>query len=348
MVSVRLVNIKKRFGSFYALKGIDLEVREGELFFILGPSGCGKTTLLRIVAGLYDPDEGEVYFDDRLMNDVPPYERNVGMVFQNYALWPHMTVFDNVAYGLKARNLPRREIERRVKWALRLVRLEGMEGKYPNQLSGGQQQRVALARALVIEPDLLLLDEPLSNLDAKLRVRMRAELKILQKDLGITTIYVTHDQAEALSMADRIAVMNFGVVEQVGTPEEIYNRPSSRFVADFIGEINFVEGVVKERSDGRAVIETPIGDLLASDTGLEEGRRVVVGFRPERVRVARGGNVSLVVKDVMFYGLFRELLLEGNGVEVKVISGPEDPVPRRGERVEVEIEPEDLLLFEVR
>ncbi len=340
MVSVRLVNVKKRFGKYEALRGISIDIRDGELFFLLGPSGCGKTTTLRIIAGLYAPDEGEVYFGDKLVNDVPPYRRNIGMVFQNYALWPHMKVYDNVAYGLKARGLPRDEIDRKVKWALDLVGLRGMEEKYPNQLSGGQQQRVALARALVVEPEVLLLDEPLSNLDAKLRARMRSELRLLQKELGITTVYVTHDQAEALSMADRIAVMNIGVVEQVGSPREVYRSPKTRFVADFIGEINFLEAHVS-CSGGVCEADTPLGRMRLPG-GSREGR-VTVAFRPESVRIVEGRGLR--VKAVLYYGFYEDVYLDAGGVEVKARLPAGERWFGEGDEVGVRVEPEQIVVF---
>lgn len=345
MVSIRLVGVRKRFGEFEALKGVTLDIRDGEFFFVLGPSGCGKTTLLRIIAGLYTPDEGDIYFGNRRVNDVPPYDRNIGMVFQNYALWPHMNVFDNVAYGLKARRLPRHGIEKKVRRALRLVGLEGMENKYPSQLSGGQQQRVALARALVVEPDVLLLDEPLSNLDAKLRARMRRELKALQKDLGVTTVYVTHDQAEALSMADRIAVMSFGVVEQVGTPKEIYAWPKTRFVADFIGEINLLEAMVSNVVDRLAVLETALGPLRARVDKIVSGSRVVIGFRPENARVSRKRGFKLRVRDVLFYGFYEEAVLEADGVVIRVFLRSEERWFKPGDEVFLDVEPDDVIVL---
>lgn len=345
MVNVRLVNIVKRFGRYEALKGISLNIPDKDFFFILGPSGCGKTTMLRVIAGLYEPDEGEVYFEDKLMNKVPPYKRNIGMVFQNYALWPHMTVYDNIAYGLKARDVPKKEIDKKVKWALKLVRLEGMEKKYPNQLSGGQQQRVALARALVIEPDVLLLDEPLSNLDAKLRARMRSELRFLQKDLGITTIYVTHDQAEALSMADNIAVMNIGYVEQVGSPKEIYLRPKTKFVADFIGEINILEGNIIERSNEHLIIDTPIGRLKSLTVGEVQDKNVIVGFRPERIRIVKDSDIKMKVKGIMFYGFFEEVILSYDGTEIKVIQKGEERWFEINDTVGIQIDPDDVVIL---
>ncbi|MEB3806812.1 MAG: ABC transporter ATP-binding protein, partial [Desulfurococcales archaeon] len=230
MTRIRLEDVTKIYGGVVAVDHANIDIEHGEFFTIIGPSGCGKTTTLRIIAGFEVPEEGKVYFDDRDVTYVKPYERNTAMVFQNYALWPHMTVYDNIAYGLRLRKVPEDEIRRRVEKVLDLVDLHGLENRYPLQLSGGQQQRVALARALVVEPSVLLLDEPLSNLDAKLRLEMREELRNLQKRLGITTVYVTHDQLEALSMSDRIAVMNKGRILQVGTPEELYMRPRNLFV----------------------------------------------------------------------------------------------------------------------
>jgi iron(III) transport system ATP-binding protein len=285
---IAVENITKRFGTLEAVSRATLEIRDGELFTLLGPSGCGKTTLLRLLAGFYRADEGEIRFDDRRVNDVPPHERHIGMVFQNYALWPHMTVFQNVAYGLKLKKLPHAEIADQVQGGLRKVNLLGMEDRYPGQLSGGQQQRVALARALVLNPDILLLDEPLSNLDAKIRVQVRAEIRKLQKELGITTVYVTHDQEEALSLSDRIAVFNQGKVLQVGVPKTLYERPSSRFVADFIGTNNMIEGTVRslDAPQRRLRIETALGALLAlPDERFQPGDRCILCIRPENASV---------------------------------------------------------------
>ena len=239
--AVIIKNAVKKYGDFIALKGVSLDIREGEFFTLLGPSGCGKTTLLRMIAGFNSIEGGEFYFGDRLINAVPAYKRDIGMVFQNYAIFPHLTVEENVAYGLKARKVPKAEIAPRVKKALELVQIGHLATRKPSELSGGQQQRVALARAFVIEPSVLLMDEPLSNLDAKLRVQMRTVIKKLQRKLGITTIYVTHDQEEALAISDRIAVMKDGVIMQCGTPTEIYAKPQNPFVAGFIGVSNFLE-----------------------------------------------------------------------------------------------------------
>ena len=239
-VSISIKNLVKRFGSTKALNDINLEIEPGELFFLLGPSGCGKTTLLRHIAGFYTPDAGKLFIGGDDVTGVPPHKRDTGMVFQSYALWPHMTLAENVAFGLQMRKIPKSEIDKRVQAALEIVKMETRAKSKPNQLSGGQQQRVALARALVVQPRCLLLDEPLSNLDAKLRLEMRVEIRRICKDAGLTAVYVTHDQKEALSIADRLAIMRDGVIEQTGTPLDVYRRPKNAFVASFIGETNFL------------------------------------------------------------------------------------------------------------
>ena len=290
-MEIAIRGVVKRFGTVTAVDRADLSVRDGELFTLLGPSGCGKTTLLRLLAGFYQPDAGEIRFGDRVVSGLPPYERNIGMVFQNYALWPHMTVAANVAYGLKLKRLGPADIAARLAEGLRKVNLTGYESRYPGQLSGGQQQRVALARALVLNPDILLLDEPLSNLDAKIRVQVRAEIRKLQQELGITTIYVTHDQEEALSLSDRVAVMKEGRVLQVGGPKELYERPRTRFVADFVGTNNLVPGRVQSRAGAELVVETEIGALRAVASG-PMGERCVLAIRPENVAVGAGAGTD--------------------------------------------------------
>ena len=266
---------------------MSLEVRQGEVLALLGPSGCGKTTTLRMIAGFEDPDDGVVRIKGRVVNDVPTYRRNLGMVFQQYALFPHMSVRDNVAFGLRMRGTPRAEVAQRVAEAMALVRLAGLESRFPAELSGGQQQRVALARAIVTTPAVLLLDEPLAALDKKLREQMQIELRLLQREVGITTVFVTHDQEEALTLADRIAVMEGGRIVQVGTPTEIYERPRSRFVSDFIGVTNFVTGNVRERAGDAITVD--VGALCltaAGGDGLRPGDRVELAIRPEKIRLS--------------------------------------------------------------
>nr|AAG45398.1 putative sugar-binding transport ATP-binding protein [Thermococcus litoralis] len=283
MVRLRLEDIEFKQADF-RLDIPSLEAKPGEFLTLLGPSGCGKTTTLRIIAGFEKPDKGKIYFNDTVMNDVPPYERNIGIVFQDYALFPHMTVYDNISFGLKLRKLSKEEIKRRVSWALELVGLKGFEDRYPEQLSGGQQQRVALARALVIEPQLLLLDEPLSNLDAKIRERLRGEIKRIQKELGITTIYVTHDQEEAMAISDRIAVMSVGKIEQIGNPLDLYYNPKNEFVARFLGLSNILEVNAEE---GKAYV----GNLCFE---VKTEGRVKIFFRPESVYIEEGDMGEIV------------------------------------------------------
>jgi iron(III) transport system ATP-binding protein len=290
-VRISVHDIVKRFGRNEVVGRSSFSIEQGELFTLLGPSGCGKTTLLRLIAGFYAPDEGEVRFDEQRVNEVPPHQRGIGMVFQNYALWPHMTVAQNVGYGLKLRNVPSSEIEKRIQAVLEKVRLTGLGERYPGQISGGQQQRVALARALVLNPKILLLDEPLSNLDAKVRIQVRAEIRKLQKELGITTVYVTHDQEEALTLSDRIAVFNQARVFQLGTPRELYERPSNRFVADFIGINNMLEGRVLSADGERFVLATPLGEIRAlPNAGLRAGQACVACVRPENIVLDGGEN----------------------------------------------------------
>ena len=238
---LQLKNINKYFGNNHVIKNVSMNFKKGDFVTFLGPSGCGKTTILRMIAGFYEPDDGEILLNDRNIERVPPYDRNAAMVFQEYALFPHMNVYENVSYGLQVKHLAKAEIDKKVKKALELMQLQGMEKRYPNQMSGGQQQRVAVARALVMDPEILLLDEPLSNLDAKLRESVRVELRDIQRQMGLSTIYVTHDQSEALSMSDCIVVLKDGVVHQVGTPQEIYFEPKTAFVADFIGTTNLLK-----------------------------------------------------------------------------------------------------------
>jgi iron(III) transport system ATP-binding protein len=295
---ITVQDLTKRFGPLEVVSRVSFSIEEGELFTLLGPSGCGKTTLLRLIAGFYAPDGGEIRFDGARVNEMPPHERGIGMVFQNYALWPHMTVFENAAYGLKLRRIEHAEIAARIGSVLEKVKLTGLGDRYPGQLSGGQQQRVALARALVLNPKILLLDEPLSNLDAKVRVQVRAEIRKLQKELGITTVYVTHDQEEALTLSDRIAVFNAGKVFQIGPPKELYERPANRFVADFIGVNNLLDATVRAVAADRLRVDTPLGELATlRDERFRPGDRCVVCVRPENVTLGGGaGNERNVIK----------------------------------------------------
>jgi ABC-type Fe3+/spermidine/putrescine transport system ATPase subunit len=282
--AIRIDGVERTFGSVRAVQDLSLEVRDGELFTLLGPSGCGKTTLLRMVAGFADLDKGSIHFREKRIDTLPPHRRNTGMVFQNYAIFPNLRVAQNVAYGLKARKVAAFEIAARVERALKLVQLGGFEARWPYQLSGGQLQRVALARALVIEPEVLLLDEPLSNLDAKLRVEMRTEIRDLQKSLGITALYVTHDQEEALAISDRIAVMRAGRIEQLGAPTEIYRQPRTPFVAEFIGATNLLTGRVAGHENGFSIVELGGQKLLVKADCGPAGREITMSLRPEALR----------------------------------------------------------------
>ena len=285
MISITVENLVKKFGKTAALNGLGFRVEPGELFFLLGPSGCGKTTLLRSIAGFCIPDSGRILFGEDDVTRVPPHKRNTGMMFQSYALWPHMTVEKNVAFGLEEKRVPRPELKSRVQAALESVQMGGLAGRRIAELSGGQQQRVALARALVVRPRCLLLDEPLSNLDAKLRLEMRAEIRRVCKEFGLTAIYVTHDQKEALSISDRMAVLESGRVAQIGTPEEIFRRPRTKVVAGFIGETNFISGRIQSAAGGLAVVETAAGGFegFVSDPNWvpKPGEEATLSIRPE-------------------------------------------------------------------
>jgi iron(III) transport system ATP-binding protein len=308
---ITIKNIVKKFGDNEVLKSVNLNIREGEFFTLLGSSGCGKTTLLRCIAGFEKPTSGNIYFGSQDVGLLNPWEKNVGFVFQNYALWPHISVFDNIAYGLKMRKENKNHIKEMVEWGLELIDLPGMAERFPGQLSGGQQQRIAIARALVIKPQVLLLDEPLSNLDAKLRMKMRKDIRDLQKKLGITTIYVTHDQEEALEVSDHIAVMEHGVVKQVGSPEEIYENPESPFVANFVGKSNFIKGRIEH---GKFLLNNnkviPLKDIKRNDG------EAVLSFRPEKIRLADSGENSFKVK-------VSDVYYRGNVIQCKMTLGNE-------------------------
>ncbi|MEA4943558.1 MAG: ABC transporter ATP-binding protein [Propionicimonas sp.] len=351
---VGLEHVTISYGPTVAVSDADFIIEPGTFFTLLGPSGCGKTTLLRAIAGFIRQTSGDIRIGEQVINDVPAHRRDAGMVFQNYAIFPHLTVRDNVAYGLKARQIPREEAESRIAAALQMVDLTGYASRLPKQLSGGQQQRVVIARALAVRPRVLLMDEPLANLDAKLRVRLRGDIRQLQTELGITTIYVTHDQEEALAISDRIAVMSHGLVEQVGTPMEIYQQPATLNVARFIGEGNFVRTQLRGAGATR-VIDYPGGHRLAVESGvaLAEGP-VWVGFRPQDADIlgttgeAGAGQLAGVVMSTSYLGSSVELRLEvAAGVVVLVESRLRElpVVPRPGDLVRFRVRPADLLMF---
>lgn len=299
---LQLKQINKYFGRSHVIKDVNIDFEKGHFVTFLGPSGCGKTTLLRMVAGFYEPDDGEILLNGKRIERIPPYSRNTAMVFQEYALFPHMNVFDNVSYGLRVKNRPKEEIERRVKEALDLMQLKGMEDRFPNQMSGGQQQRVAVARALVMNPEVLLLDEPLSNLDAKLRESVRVELRDIQKKMGLSTIYVTHDQSEALSMSDMIVVLKGGVVHQTGSPQEIYFEPKTPFVADFIGTTNLLS--VKGLGENTVSYGN---DRIPTTKSVNAGQEYCLSIRPECLKLVREAvdgqvNVKVTIQNKMFLG----------------------------------------------
>ncbi len=351
MVRVKLDHVSKYFGRVRAVDDVYLEVMDGEFVTLLGPSGCGKTTTLLMIAGIYKPTKGRIYFDDEDVTDIPPKDRNVGMVFQSYALYPHMTVYENIAFPLRIKKLPKHEIDRKVREVAKLLKIDQLLDRKPGELSGGQQQRVALARALVKEPDVLLLDEPLSNLDALLRVYMRAELKRLQKELKITTIYVTHDQVEAMSMSDRIVVMNEGKVQQIGTPDEVYRNPSNIFVASFIGTppMNLIRCLYDEKSNSLKCpnfeykLPESWREVLSSRTSDE----LVLGVRPEDVSItteAPHAKAKVLVVEPLGKDVVVTMALDGE-TTIKVVVRPGTPVPV-GEVVGISLPPEKVHVFD--
>lgn len=331
-IAINLRNVHKSFGNTEVIKGIDMFVRKNEFLTLLGPSGCGKTTLLRMIGGFEEPTDGEVILNGKVINKLPPHKRSINTIFQKYALFPHMNVEENIAFGLKIKKIPKREIKEKVEKMLKLVNLEGYEKRKSSELSGGQQQRIAIARALVNEPKVLLLDEPLGALDLKLRKEMQKELKDMQERLGITFIFVTHDQEEALTMSDTIVVLDKGEIQQVGTPEQIYNKPKNCFVAKFIGETNILEGKIIEDF----LVEFSNTTFKCSGTGFSSGENVDVVVRPEDIRLveASRGSIEGIVEDVFFRGVYYEILIKENNVLWKVQSiYPKE----KGERVGIEI-----------
>jgi ABC-type Fe3+/spermidine/putrescine transport system ATPase subunit len=349
--AVELRRVTLGYGPFIAVKGVDLTIDKGSFVTLLGPSGCGKTTILRAIAGLVSPQSGEIIIKGRRVNEVPIHRRNIGLVFQNYALFPHKNVFDNVGFGLKYRGVNRQAIAERVKRALSIVRLPGVEQKLPAELSGGQQQRIALARAIVVEPDVLLLDEPLSALDANLREEMRIELKAIQRELGITTVFVTHDQEEALAMSDRVVVMDHGLVEQSGAPEEVYRRPASRFVAKFLGQSNILPGEIESANGVGVVVRLGNGARLtvAKGDGTTPGQRVEAVVRAHRVLVgpASGPNVFAGrVESLSYLGGTAAYFIDVAGLRLQAINTVEQKMFRDGDAVSLSIAPEDCVLLD--
>ena len=337
---VSLVNVEKWYGTNHVVKNMNINIAEGEFLTLLGPSGCGKTTTLRMISGFELPTSGVIKVQGESVEKKEPYQRDVKTVFQNYALFPNMNVYDNVAYGLKVKKVPKDEIKKRVKEMLKLVQLEGFEKRRINQMSGGQKQRVAIARALINKPKVLLLDEPLGALDLKLRKQMQIELKRLQKKLSITFVYVTHDQEEALTMSDRIAIINKGVIEQIDTAYNIYEHPKTRFVAGFIGESNILNAVVLDNKDGVVTIGTEVGKAmaLAADKDFQVNDSVSISIRPENMLYSKepveGFGLKAVVKEHIYVGnIIKTILLLNDGTEIKVNRFSEDDAPDVGDMV---------------
>ena len=336
-------------GEVNAVDGVSLNIDKGELVTLLGPSGCGKTTTLRLIAGFEFPTRGRILLDNKPINDLPPHKRDMSMVFQSYAIFPHLNVFENIAYGLNVQHRPQDEIKKRVARVMEIVGLTGLENRAPNQLSGGQQQRVALARALVMEPKVLLMDEPLSNLDAKLREQMRSEIRRIQKQIGITSVYVTHDQTEAMTLSDRICIINKGKVEQVGSPVEIYQRPANPFVADFIGRANFLDGHVREVRDGEAVVDV-MGHKLTlpkPPAGVTSGQDVHVMVRPEGIEMNAADGLPGIVRQVAYLGSVIDYDVEVGGklIGVLVYDPRRKALHNEGDTVRLGVIPEATYLL---
>ncbi|WP_431189006.1 ABC transporter ATP-binding protein [Peribacillus frigoritolerans] len=349
----------KQFGANVVLNGIDLEVKQGELLTLLGPSGCGKSTTLNLIAGFLDPDRGEVHIKGNNVTKVPPYKRDLGMVFQTYSLFPHMTVYENLSFGLKLRKVGKAEQKKKISKALELVKMSGLENRYPRELSGGQRQRVAISRALVVEPELLLLDEPLSNLDAKLRHELRAEIKRLQKEIGVTTIFVTHDQEEALSMSDRVVVMNAGKIEQISTPTEIYNHPKTEFVFQFIGKSNCFEGNVSAVDKrkvavkiGSDITHVDTNNVMGNESDLKTGDEVKLYIRPEKLQIVSLDEKSsspldfhrAKISQMNYLGTSWEINVLLQGKSIQVLTSAIDSSWQNGSEVLIGWSPSEVML----
>lgn len=355
MPDLTLDHVVKSYGKLRAVDDLSLEVRDGELLTLLGPSGCGKTTTLRAVSGFVALDSGRIFIGQRNITDIPPERRGIGLVFQNYALWPHMTVFQNLAFGLQLKKLSKQAIEKKVEESLATVKLAGFEGRYPRQLSGGQQQRIALARALVLEPDILLLDEPLSNLDALLREQMRFEVAQIHKQAGITSIYVTHDQTEAMVISDRIAVMDQGKVVQIGRPAEIYSTPSTKFVAGFMGTTTFIHGKVTETTGERIAVQTDSGlSIQGKGRQLAAGDEVDVAIRPENIKFLtspadlreqrKGNTFEARITRASYVGELVDYQLDLKGSLLRAKGETANPLSE-GTPIRIHIEPDQLSIL---
>lgn len=349
-VMVRLDNVKKKYDEKEIIKGISLDIYEGEFLTLLGPSGCGKTTLLRTISGLEKVSSGKIYIDEEDVTDVIPRKREVNTIFQNFALFSHMTVEKNIGFGLKMKKVPKSEIKSRVKEVIELIQMEGFEDRKPTQLSGGQQQRVALARGIVNKPKVLLLDEPLSSLDMKLRKQMQVELKRIQKKMGITFIYVTHDQDEALSMSDRVAIINNGVIEQIDTPRKLYDAPKTKFVADFIGESNQFNAVVVSTQNDEATIKLEIDlEIKVKNNHYDVGEKLTVIIRPEQFRLAREKDITncfvVKTKEHIYSGSFTKVLGKVDKKEIEFIIYNDDDYTKN-EEVKLKFSSDDIVILE--
>ncbi|MGQ5719135.1 ABC transporter ATP-binding protein [Pseudochrobactrum asaccharolyticum] len=351
MAFLNINNLKKSFGANTVVHDFSLAVEKGEFISFLGPSGCGKTTVLRMIAGFESPDQGVIEINGQDVVDLKPNKRNIGMVFQAYALFPNMTVAQNVAFGLRVSGKPKAEIDATVKEMLELIRLEHLADRFPYQMSGGQQQRVALARALATKPQVLLLDEPLSALDAKIRISLREEIRAIQRQLGITTVFVTHDQEEALSISDRIVVMHEGKADQIGTPFDIYNRPASRFVASFVGTLNMLEARVTDPQQNQADLGGAIITVPQSLAAYKQGDMVTLALRPEAISLetspARDSKAEVIVQDVHFLGsvIRTRVMLGGNQLSFDSFNNPAVRPPQHGDKIMVHFSAQDLLVL---
>jgi iron(III) transport system ATP-binding protein len=359
-MKIELHDIQKSYGLVPVLQGVSLTIETNEFFFLLGPSGCGKTTLLRILAGFVAPDRGNILFDGERVNDLPPEKRGTPMVFQNYALWPHLTVFENVAYGLRVRRQSESEINQRTHEALETTQIQALAQRFPGQLSGGQQQRVAISRALAVNPAVLFFDEPLSNLDAQLRKEMRSELLAIHRDRPFTGVYVTHDQEEAMTMASRIAVMERGRVLQVGSAQQLYTRPHSRFVAEFMGSINWIPARVRHSPSGESLpLETPLGDFLVAElpSSATPEKELLLGFRPSAVNLnttvaAKTNRILCEVLETQYVGSYQQLTVLARGAlnrseqfRFKLIEPNPLQLRRNGDHLKVDVAPEQIIVL---